>query len=135
MHSYYLPIIHRDIKPSNVIVTNDGIVKLLDMNAAKYYKGNAEEDTHLIGTVGYAAPEQYGFGESSVQTDIYALGVLLNYLIVGDIPKKGLSSGQIGRIVEKTQPLIRMAAIKMLRSFFLLSRNTFILANLKVLIT
>lgn len=102
LHSYYPPIIHRDIKPSNVIVTNDGIIKLLDMNAAKYYKGNAEEDTHLIGTVGYAAPEQYGFGESSVQTDIYALGVLLNYLIVGDIPKKGLASGQIGRIVEKS---------------------------------
>lgn len=101
LHSYFPPIIHRDLKPSNVIVSNDGIVKLLDMNAAKHYKGSSGEDTQLIGTVGYAAPEQYGFGESSVQTDIYALGVLLNYLVTGDIPKRSLATGQIGHIVEK----------------------------------
>ena len=101
LHSYFPPIIHRDLKPSNVIVSNDGIVKLLDMNAAKHYKGSSGEDTQLIGTVGYAAPEQYGFGESSVQTDIYALGVLLNNLVTGDIPKRSLATGQIGHIVEK----------------------------------
>ena len=101
LHSSFPPIIHRDIKPSNAIVTSDGIVKLLDMNAAKHYKGISGEDTQLIGTVGYAAPEQYGFGESSVQTDIYALGVLLNYLVTGDIPKRSPATGQIGHIVEK----------------------------------
>ena len=43
LHSYFPPIIHRDLKPSNVIVSNDGIVKLLDMNAAKHYKGSSGE--------------------------------------------------------------------------------------------
>ena len=101
LHCSFLPIIHRDIKPSNIIVSNDGVVKLLDMNAAKHYKGTNEEDTHLLGTVGFAAPEQYGFGESSVQTDIYALGVLLNYLVTGDIPKKRHAVGKLCTIIDK----------------------------------
>ena len=81
-----LGIIHRDIKPSNVMLTEEGAVKLLDMDAAKIHRPEEARDTRLIGTKGYAAPEQYGFGSSGPATDIYALGVLMNVLLTGAFP-------------------------------------------------
>ncbi len=57
--------------------SNSGDLTLLDFNAARFYNGSGGEDTVLLGTRGYAAPEQFGFGESVPQTDIYAVGVLL----------------------------------------------------------
>lgn len=101
LHQASPPIIHRDIKPSNIIISEDGVVKLLDMNAAKRFNQFAAEDTSYIGTVGYAAPEQFGFGASSAQTDVYALGVVLNYLITGKLPKEKLAYGKIGVIVKE----------------------------------
>ena len=75
LHSHNPPLIHRDLKPSNIIITSCGNVMLLDFNAARFYSGEPgrESDTRLLGTKGYAAPEQYGFGESSPQTDIYSM--------------------------------------------------------------
>ena len=80
LHSLQPPIIHRDIKPSNIIITVHNHVMLLDFNAAKYFTNTASTDTVLLGTQGYAAPEQYGFGSSTPRTDIYALGILLKEL-------------------------------------------------------
>ncbi|MGM9942313.1 MAG: serine/threonine protein kinase [Bulleidia sp.] len=77
LHQLNPPIIHRDIKPSNIIITENNHVVLLDFNAAKFYSDTSSNDTVLLGTKGYAAPEQYGFGSSSPQTDIYALGILM----------------------------------------------------------
>jgi hypothetical protein len=80
LHSVDPPLIHRDIKPSNIIVDGHGQVYLLDFNASKFYNGEKSRDTTLLGTTGYAAPEQYGFAQSSPQTDIYALGKVLEEL-------------------------------------------------------
>lgn len=80
LHMLNPPIIHRDIKPSNIIITPYNHVILIDFNAAKYLTDNVDHDTILLGTKGYAAPEQYGFGCSTPQTDIYALGILLKEL-------------------------------------------------------
>lgn len=79
LHSHNPPLIHRDIKPSNIIITSYDNVILLDFNAARFYSGEPgrESDTQLLGTKGYAAPEQYGFGESSPQTDLYSIGRIL----------------------------------------------------------
>lgn len=101
MHNASPVIIHRDIKPSNIILTSDGDVKLIDMNAAKVHLANKSEDTALIGTVGYAAPEQYGFGASGVQADIYSVGILLNELLTGEPPKKHLAEGHLGQVIQK----------------------------------
>lgn len=81
LHSVNPPIVHRDIKPSNVMITEYDHVVLLDFNAAKYSSDSDTTDTILLGTKGYAAPEQYGFGSSTPQTDIYSLGILLKELV------------------------------------------------------
>lgn len=104
LHSAEPPIIHRDIKPSNVLISEDGRVVLIDMNAAKYYRSGPARDTRLIGTHGYAAPEQYGFGVSDERTDIYALGVLMNVMLTGQLPSVAPAAGPegewIGRCVQ-----------------------------------
>lgn len=88
LHSHTPPLIHRDIKPSNIMISDFDNVILLDFNAAKYQSGqeNRESDTVLLGTQGYAAPEQYGFGESSPQTDIYSVGIVLKEAVLSSIP-------------------------------------------------
>ncbi|MCQ2537563.1 MAG: protein kinase, partial [Lachnospiraceae bacterium] len=83
LHKFNPPIIHRDIKPSNVIITPNNHVVLIDLNAARS-STLREEDTVLLGTKGYAAPEQYGFGSSNIQTDIYAIGMLFNTMLRGE---------------------------------------------------
>ena len=101
LHRAEPPIIHRDIKPGNIILTEDGTVKLLDMNAARQLSEGKEADTRLLGTAGYAAPEQYGFAQSDARTDIYAAGVLMNVLRTGCLPQEKLAGGSLRRIVRK----------------------------------
>ncbi len=80
LHEMDPPVIHRDIKPSNIIITPQGDTCLLDFNAAKAFSIDKDSDTLLIGTHGYAAPEQYGFAPSSPQTDIFAIGMVMKDL-------------------------------------------------------
>lgn len=101
LHSASPAIVHRDIKPSNIIISPDGVLKLLDINAAKQYSPSQNQDTRMMGTIGYAAPEQYGFMQSSVQSDIYAVGALMNVLLTGKLPSKQLSSGRLTTIIKK----------------------------------
>lgn len=74
-------IIHRDIKPSNLILADDGHIRLIDFDAARSPKDGLEQDTRLLGTRGYAAPEQYGFAQTDERTDIYSLGVTLEQFL------------------------------------------------------
>lgn len=103
LHNSQHLIIHRDIKPSNVMICADGSVYLLDVNAAKWYKSEKVEDTKLLGTLYYAAPEQlgYGFAASSEKTDIYAVGVLLNKMITGHFPKEERAAGIIWNVIQR----------------------------------
>ncbi len=95
-----LKIIHRDIKPENVMISRDGTVKLIDLNASRIPTGKSK-DTVMLGTIGYAAPEQLGVCESDERSDIYAIGVLLNVMLTGEHPSKHLAKGKAGRIVQK----------------------------------
>ena len=101
LHSLEPPVIHRDIKPSNVILSEGGEVTLIDLDAAKRQNSESSRDTELLGTEGYAAPEQYGFGSSGPRTDIYALGVLMNVMLTGSLPRDKKAEGKLGRIIEK----------------------------------
>lgn len=93
-------LVHRDIKPENVVIGKDGRVVLIDFNAARKVS-SASKDTVIMGTVGYASPEQLGIAQSDARTDIYAVGVLLNVMITGKHPSEKLAKGKAGRIVRK----------------------------------
>lgn len=84
LHGADPPVIHRDIKAENIMVERDGNVILLDYDAAKLYRRGERRDTILIGTQGSAAPEQYGFRQSDIRTDIYGMGVLLQSMFPDD---------------------------------------------------
>lgn len=93
-------IAHRDVKPENVMVDDSGRVVLIDLNASRTVN-DATKDTVIMGTVGYAAPEQLGITQSDERTDIYAVGILLNVMLTGKHPSQELARGKGGRIVKK----------------------------------
>lgn len=97
-------IVHRDIKPENVMVDKAGRVVLIDFNAARK-ESTASKDTVIMGTVGYASPEQLGLSQTDARTDIYAAGVLLNVMLTGKHPTEGFAKGHAGRIVRKCTAL------------------------------
>ena len=72
-----LGIVHRDITAGNIMISDDGIVKLIDFGIAREVKKEQGKDTVVLGTVGYAAPEQYGFSQTSDKSDIYSIGIVL----------------------------------------------------------
>ena len=98
LHS--MAAVHRDIKPENIIMRGQQAV-LIDFDAARLHKPEQEADTQVLGTTGFAAPEQYGLSQSDVRTDIYALGVLMNVMLTGEHPSKRLAEGRMGRIIER----------------------------------
>lgn len=86
-HFYELGLVHRDITPNNIIIDYRGSdrkldLKLIDFDISRIHYGNKQHDTTLYGTPGYAAPEQYGLGETDFLTDIYAVG-----RVIGDMLK------------------------------------------------
>lgn len=93
-------IVHRDIKPENIMVDGNGRVVIIDFNASRRMSAKPR-DTVIMGTVGYASPEQLGIAQSDARTDLYAVGVLLNVMITGKHPSETVARGRIGRIVRK----------------------------------
>lgn len=81
------PVVHRDLKPANIIVSEgpSGLsATLIDFGIARRYRKGAAADTVRFGTRSYAPPEQYGFGQTSVRSDIYALGMIALFCITGE---------------------------------------------------
>ncbi|MBO5562051.1 MAG: serine/threonine protein kinase [Firmicutes bacterium] len=72
-------IVHRDLKPSNIMLSN-GKIKLVDFDASREVKQGTLNDTVLLGTKGFAPPEQYGFSQTDSRSDIYALGVTMQLI-------------------------------------------------------
>lgn len=79
------PLIHRDLKPSNIMVSYGGL-SLIDLGIAREYKDDAVSDTRHFGTRAYAPPEQFGFGQTTVRSDVYALGMILYFCLMEKTP-------------------------------------------------
>lgn len=101
LHQLESAIVHRDIKPSNIIIEKNGHVNLIDFNAARHVNADKNEDTRMLGTVYFAAPEQFGFGQSDERTDIYGLGATINYIMTGDKPGAGIAECRFSDILKK----------------------------------
>lgn len=86
LHSQSPPVIYRDMKPSNVMMRRDGSIVLFDFGIARKYRPGASSDTCLLGTPGYAAPEQFGGHQTDERTDVFGLGATLAYLLTGISP-------------------------------------------------
>ena len=124
-------IIHRDIKPSNVIIQKNGAVRLIDFGAARVLRAKSEhagaenakgadeaniiqeQDTRILGTPGYAPPEQYGFAPTDYRSDYYALGMTLQTLLGKEY--KGTLTKAIRRCVE-LDPERRIQTVAELRN-------------------
>lgn len=113
------PVIHRDLKPSNVMVvggkrgTAGGVPRtfvLIDLGIARTWREGAEADTTRLGTRSYAPPEQFGFGQTSVRSDVYALGAVLWFCLTGEDPAPGMDSRQLAERPDVPSDLRRVVA-------------------------
>ncbi len=98
-------IVYRDLKAENIMVTRNGDVKLVDFNISREYQEGKKRDTVLLGTAEYAAPEQFGYFQTDNRTDIYAFGVLLNYMLTGKFPIDCMTQGKYSSLIRRCTEL------------------------------
>ncbi|CAH1192580.1 Serine/threonine-protein kinase PknD [Paenibacillus auburnensis] len=110
LHGQHPPIIYRDLKPANIMLTGAGGLMLIDFGIARSYRKGAGEDTEKLGTAGFAAPEQYGSGQSGPASDLYGLGAIMLYMVSGGSYSRwvpGMEAKLNARIPAALIPVIR----------------------------
>jgi hypothetical protein len=89
LHNQQPPVIFRDMKPGNVMLTRSGRIKLIDFGIARLFRPRGSQDTQVLGTPGFAPPEQYGAAQTDERSDIYSLAMTLFQLLTHSISENG----------------------------------------------
>jgi serine/threonine protein kinase len=113
LHSRQPAIIFRDLKPSNVMVTNAGMVKLVDFGIARTYKEDKLQDTIALGSENYAAPEQWGEAQTDARSDIYGLGATLYHLLANLPPSPAFLPSE-PQPVDELNPALSRATVEII---------------------
>lgn len=109
LHRQSPPVIYRDLKPSNIMLTGQRELVFIDFGIARAYRQGGQGDTVKLGTVGFAAPEQYE-GHSLPVSDLYGLGALLLYLATGGqycAWQPGMEAQLQSRVPDRLIPVLR----------------------------
>lgn len=116
LHAQQPPIIFRDLKPGNIMLTRGGRIKLIDFGIARIFRPSGSQDTQLLGTPGFAPPEQYGSAQTDERSDIYSLAMTLFQLMTDAMNDNGFGlkdvhfayphiSPPVARVLEKATAL------------------------------
>ena len=100
LHDANPPVIHRDVKPQNIIIQEDGTPVLIDFGISRV-QSVRETDTLILGTKGFAPPEQYGFSRTDARSDIYSLGMVLQWLRKGDFEFSESASSPLEKVIRR----------------------------------
>jgi tetratricopeptide (TPR) repeat protein len=103
-------VVHRDIKPPNIFITNDGVVKILDLGLEKLKTAAVEADAPTARVVAYLSPEQTRAETSDQRTDIWSLGVILYQMITGVLPFRGQNDDAVIASIRDFSPQLSLAA-------------------------
>ena len=104
LHSQQPPIIFRDVKPANVMRATTGLLYLIDFGIARRFTPGQRRDTTVLGSPGYASPEQYGTAQTTARSDIYSLGATLRFLLTGTDPSVPAFNSALPAVQEQGVP-------------------------------
>lgn len=114
-------LVHRDITLKNILYL-DHHIYLIDFDISRFYSSTKNNDTHIFGTRGYLAPEQYGYAQSSIASDIYQLGVIFNLLLTDFFPNEYMHQGKYAKVISsmlhldpKKRPKNTLEVMKMIK--------------------
>ncbi|HEY0756321.1 MAG TPA: protein kinase [Ktedonobacteraceae bacterium] len=116
LHNQQPPVIFRDLKPGNIMLTRNGRIKLIDFGIARLFRHTGAQDTQLLGTPGFAPPEQYGSAQTDERSDIYSMAMTLSQLMTDSVNDNGFGlkdvhftyphiSPPVARVLEKATSL------------------------------
>jgi serine/threonine protein kinase len=109
LHSQQPPIIFRDLKPGNIMLRNDGRIKLIDFGIARIFRRSGTHDTQMLGTPGFAPPEQYGTAQTDERSDMYSLAMSLFQLLTNTLTEQGFGLLDVRSINPDISPSVAYA--------------------------
>jgi len=112
LHNQQPPVIFRDMKPSNIMLMRNGRIKLIDFGIARIFRNSGSQDTQLLGTPGFAPPEQYGSAQTDERSDIYSLAMTLFQLLTCSISENGFGLTNVHANFPRISPPVARALEK-----------------------